>query len=300
MSTLYKEDDDLVAKFRRVVGVDVDLELIYTGEWSQHLLCADSYRTGRVLIAGDAAHLVIPTGGLGMNTGVGDAIDLGWKLAGTLAGWGGPELLASYEDERRQVGLRNVRASRAAMAGRLSWRGAWAPDVGDQTAEGARTRARIAEIANVEQRKTNEILGIEMGYRYTDTPLVCPEAGESPDPDSRIYTPTSWPGSRLPHVWLDDGAALHDRLGPGYTLLDLGASPVDAGALEAAFRAIGAPLEVMRVPEAAARRVYENDLILVRPDLHVAWRGAALPKDAEGLARTVTGHAPKTTQAAGG
>jgi len=115
--------------FRRSLGMPVEFDMLSVNEWTQHLLCAESYGEGRVFIAGDAAHLVIPTGGLGMNTGVGDAVDLSWKLAATLAGWGGPQLLASYEKERRPIGLRNVKASSVAMSGRLSWRAAYHPDI---------------------------------------------------------------------------------------------------------------------------------------------------------------------------
>ncbi len=111
-------DGEMAEIFRRSLGMAIDFEVLSVNEWTQHLLCAERYSEDRVFIAGDAAHLVIPTGGLGMNTGVGDVIDLSWKLAATLAGWGGPQLLVSYERERRAIGLRNVKASRAAMSGR--------------------------------------------------------------------------------------------------------------------------------------------------------------------------------------
>ena len=124
-----------------------------------------------------------------MNTGAGDAIDLSWKLAATLAGWGGPHLLASYEQERRPIGLRNVKVSRAAMQGRLSWRAAYQPNVRENTPEGAATRAEMARRFDVEQRKVTEILGIEAGYRYVDSPIVWPEPGEGPDPDNRALRP---------------------------------------------------------------------------------------------------------------
>ena len=124
--------------FEQTVAMPVQYEMLYVGEWRQNLLLADRYSEGRVLLAGDAVHLVIPTGGLGMNTGVGDAIDLGWKLAGTLQGWGGPGLLASYETERRQVGERNVGASRYASLGRRKWRAQWQPEHPRQHAGGRR------------------------------------------------------------------------------------------------------------------------------------------------------------------
>ena len=121
--SVVEKDEDMKTVFEEIVAMPVKYEMLYVGEWRQNLLVADRYREGRVLLAGDAVHLVIPTGGLGMNTGVGDAIDLGWKLAGTLQGWGGPKLLDSYEADRRQIGERNVGASaitwRRAAAGML-------------------------------------------------------------------------------------------------------------------------------------------------------------------------------------
>jgi hypothetical protein len=271
-----ESDAEMTEIFRGALAMDVPFETLSVNEWTQHLLCADRYRAGRAFIAGDAAHLVIPTGGLGMNTGVGDAIDLSWKLAATLAGWGGPGLLDSYERERRQIGLRNVRASGAAMDGRTSWRA-------------EPTREAMGAAFDTEQRKVTEILGIECGYRYVDSPVVWPEDGDAPDPDNRAYVPTTWPGFRLPHVWLDDGSALHDRLGFGYTLLRLGAAPPDTSALERSLRASGAPLNVVRVPDARAREIYARDLVLVRPDLHVAWRGNAPPADGDAIAAAITG-----------
>ncbi len=269
-------DAEMTEIFRGALGMDVPFETLSVNEWTQHLLCADRYRAGRAFIAGDAAHLVIPTGGLGMNTGVGDATDLSWKLAATLTGWGAPGLLDSYEIERRQIGLRNVRASGAAMDGRTTWRA-------------AETREEMGKAFDAEQRKVTEIAGIEAGYRYVDSPVVWAEAGEGPDPDNRAYVPTTWPGFRLPHVWLDDGSALHDRLGFGYTLLQLGDAPAATDALERELRAAGAPLDVLRIPDARAREIYARDLVLVRPDLHVAWRGDAPPDDPQAVAATVTG-----------
>src|SRR5713226_4369023 len=136
--------------------------MLYVGEWKQNLLLADHYGKGRVFLAGDSVHLVIPTGGLGMNTGVGDAIDLSWKLAGSLRGWGGPNLLASYELERRQIGDRNVGASRYASLGRRKWRDQYRPEIRDKTPQGQATRDEFAKVADVEQRKTNEMIGAEL------------------------------------------------------------------------------------------------------------------------------------------
>jgi 2-polyprenyl-6-methoxyphenol hydroxylase-like FAD-dependent oxidoreductase len=288
-------DIEMADIFKTSLGMPVEFEMLSVNEWTQHLLCAERYAEGRAFIAGDAAHLVIPTGGLGMNTGVGDAIDLSWKLAAMLAGWGGPQLLASYEKERRPIGMRNVKASRAAMSGRLSWRAAYHPDIRKNTREGAAIRAEMASRFDVEQRKVTEILGIEAGYRYVGSPIVWPGPGNGPDPDNPQYVPTTWPGARLPHVWLNDPSAprnrvaLHDRLGTGYTLLRLGGTRVDTANLERALRATGAPLEVLDIEDEASREIYGYDLMLVRPDLHVVWRGNQVSEDTKIIAAVATG-----------
>ena len=271
------EGRDMARQFESTIGVPVKYEMLYVGEWKQNLLLADSYGNDRVFLAGDAVHLVIPTGGLGMNSGVGDAVDLGWKLEATLRGWGGPKLLASYEAERRPIGERNVAASRYASQGRRKWRGLW------------RDLDELVRVAEVEQRKSNEMIGAELGYRYAGSPIIADEPG-GPEDDFRRYIPTSWPGARLPHVWLDGHVPIQDRIGRGYTLLRLGRNTEDGDSLQDAFRALRAPFEVVDIPDQAARDVYGFDLILLRPDLHVAWRGQQLATAPENLARLVTGN----------
>src|SRR5579864_5601976 len=288
-------DAEMAEIFRKSLAMPIAFEMLSVNEWTQHLLCAERYGEGRVFVAGDAAHLVIPTGGLGMNTGVGDAVDLSWKLAATVAGWGGLQLLASYEAERRPIGLRNVKASRAAMTGRLGWRAAYHSNIRDNTPDGAATRERMAALFDTEQRKVTEILGIEAGYRYGDSPIVWREPGEGPDPDNPAYVPTTWPGARLPHVWLSDGAALHDRLGSGYTLLRLGGTHSDTSGLERSFQELHAPLEVLDIVGERPRDIYQFDLLLIRPDLHVVWRGNHLRQDASKNARVSTGGPPSHT-----
>lgn len=288
--SVVEKDEDMATMFENVAAMPVQYDMLYVGEWRQNLLLADRYADGRVFLAGDAVHLVIPTGGLGMNTGVGDAIDLGWKLAATLQGWGGPGLLASYEAERRPVGENNVGASRYASLGRRKWRAQWKPNIRDNTPEGAATRAHLAAVADVEQRKTNEMIGAELGYNYFGSPIVAAESAPPPY-DFIDYTPSTIPGVRLPHAWLDDRRAVQDRIGDGYTLLRLGRSSADPSALAAAFKAIGAPFTVLDLPDQAARDIYGRDLILVRPDLHVVWRGNQMPDAPAALAARVTGHA---------
>lgn len=282
---------DMAAQFEKVVGSPVAYEMLSCAPWRQNLLLADSYGQGRVLLAGDAAHLVIPTGGLGMNTGVGDAFDLSWKLAGTLRGWGGPNLLRGYEIERRQVGERNVGASRYASLGRRRWRGQWRPEIREATPEGQIARDNLARIADVEQRKTNEMIGAELGYRYVDSPLIDNIPG-GPEHLFREYHPTTWPGARLPNVWLKDGAALQDLIpDDAYCLLRLGrGAEADTAALLRAFGRVGAPINQLDVVEPVAREILGTDLLLLRPDLHVVWRGNAAPEDPAPLAAVATGH----------
>jgi 2-polyprenyl-6-methoxyphenol hydroxylase-like FAD-dependent oxidoreductase len=280
--------EEMRGQFERTVGVPVRYEMLYVGEWKQNLLLADRYRSGRVFLAGDSAHLVIPTGGLGMNTGVGDAIDLAWKLHATLRGWGGRHLLDSYEIERRQVGDRNVGASRYASLGRRKWRAQYRPNIREASADGQTTRDSLARVANVEQRKTNEMIGAELGYRYVGSPVIWDEPG-GPEHLFREYVPTTWPGARLPHVWVKNQTPVHDLIGDGYTLLRLGHSKADTSGLERAMRALGVPFEILTVSNDIARDIYGRDLILLRPDLHITWRANDAPADPGHLAALVTG-----------
>jgi 2-polyprenyl-6-methoxyphenol hydroxylase-like FAD-dependent oxidoreductase len=290
LHSVVDNDAEMAMMFEQTVAMPVKYEMLSVGQWKQNLLLADKYGLGRIFLAGDAVHLVIPTGGLGMNSGVGDAIDLSWKLAATLQGWGGTGLLASYEIERRQIGARNVEASRYASRGRRAWRAAYQPNIRDQTPEGAETRANLTRIAEVEQRKSNEMIGAELGYRYVNSPIIWPESGDGPEHNFMKYVPTTWPGARLPHVWLNDHTALHDDIGDGYTLLRLGATSVDATPLERAFASYAAPFTVLDINEERSRDIYSHDLLLLRPDLHVVWRGHRLPNDPVKLAALATGH----------
>lgn len=289
LHAVVEKDEDMAAQFEKAVGAPVDYQMLYVGQWKQNLLLADNYGSGRVFLAGDAAHLVIPTGGLGMNTGVGDAVDLGWKLAATLEGWGGPNLLRSYEIERRQVGDRNVGASRYASLGRRKWRSQYRPDIRDNTPAGQATRDNLAGVADTEQRKTNEMIGAELGYRYVGSPVITDEPG-GPEHLFREYHPTTWPGARLPHLWLGDNDPVQDRIGAGYTMLRLGGTQIDTSGIEGAFKARGVPYQTLDIASQRARDIYGYDLVLVRPDMHVVWRGKAAPDDAEALAAMATGH----------
>ncbi|MGE5366766.1 MAG: FAD-dependent monooxygenase [Betaproteobacteria bacterium] len=287
LHSVLDSDEEMKIQFERTVGIPVQYEMLSCAPWRQNLLLADRYGKDRVFLAGDAVHLVIPTGGLGMNSGVGDAIDLSWKLAATLAGWGGPNLLKSYEIERRQIGERNVGASRYATLGRRKWRAMWRPDI--RQAAGAETRNKLAAVADIEQRKSNEMIGAELGYRYVDSPVICNIPG-GPEHLFREYQPTTWPGARLPHVWLADGTPMQDRIPDGYTILKLAGAKADSRGLQRALRDRGAPVTVIEAGDARARDIYGYDLVLVRPDLHVVWRGNAAPEEPACVAAIATGH----------
>lgn len=272
------ESVDPGALLTRFAGTTFDHQILVANPWSPHLLVADRYVRGRVLLAGDAAHQYIPTGGYGMNTGIGDAADVAWKLAAILKGFGGPGLIASYEQERRPVGLRNRQAS----AGHNKVRGQIAAlydnhlDGLDESGELARraTAEAIGKLGNAE----NESRGVEFGYVYAGSPIVAREAVDISD--SFIdYHPTTAPGARLPSTFLRDGAAIHDLLGVWFTVLAFG--DADPSALVAAAAGCGLPLQVVRVDEPELFAIYQARLILVRPDQHVAWRGNRLDDKAQ-------------------
>jgi 2-polyprenyl-6-methoxyphenol hydroxylase-like FAD-dependent oxidoreductase len=254
----------------------------------------------RVFLAGDAAHPASTQGGLGLSIAIADVADLAWKLAGTLHGWGGPALLRSYEAERRPVAAQAITALLAAAEAERRWRSEYRSDILEDTPAGVRSRLRLTQAA-AEGHWHTDLPGIERGYRYTGSPVIAgasgtPSAGD-PDPAGYRYPPTTWPGARLPHIWLDDGTPLHDKLGDGFTLLLLPVS-ADQGAqwyvreIAAAFIRFGAPLELVEITSATAQAVYAGHrLILVRPDLHVAWRSGDSRPDAASLAALVTGNA---------
>ena len=269
-------------------GIDFDFRLLNVSPWNLNLLLAESYSDGRVFLAGDAVHLVIPTGGLGMNSGVGDALDLSWKLAATLHGWGGPGLLPSYERERRPVGKKNVEASGWAAQGLGLWRELHTNALMDDTPEGAFERLRTARSANVNHRRVHEMVGAEYGYSYADSPLIDTPGDTQAEWDTVRFLPSTNPGVRIPHIWLSDKASILDAMGPDFTFIDLtgSAAPSD---IEDAFKQMDVPLKVFRRDERHVRSVYGCRFLLVRPDLHIAWTGNCLPQDSNKLAKMVTG-----------
>ncbi|RSS80400.1 FAD-dependent monooxygenase [Streptomyces sp. WAC06614] len=275
---------------RRAAGTALPVEVLGHRPWTPGAaLVAQRFTVGRVLLAGDAAHLFTPNGGFGMNTGVDDAANLAWKLAAAVQGWGGPGLLASYEAERRPVARRNTTAARELNAGLGAVDRPAALE--EEGAEGERTRARVGDLLRCYGERTHS-LGVQLGARYDGSPVVWPD-GEPPADSWGTYTPSGVPGGRAPHLWLEQwhgpGASLFDRFGTGFTLLRLGGGTPDSKPLEAAAQAHGMPLAVLDVDLPEARELYGRDLVLVRPDQHVAWRGDRLPADPGELVALVTG-----------
>jgi FAD-dependent monooxygenase len=269
----------------RNIAID---EVLVSSTWRSNILLARHYRDGRVFLAGDSAHQNVPTGGYGMNTGVGDAVDIGWKLAAVINGWGGAALLDSYEIERRPVAERNIARSERHANVHIQWRRAMQPELLDADAPEGEAHRQALDAFLQAERGENEDHGIELGYRYEGSPVVVHEVGTAPQWTPRHYTPTSWPGARPPSLVLSDGGLLFDRFGAGFTLLDF-AGDGRASAVSAAARERGVPFEHVIVHDQHARRLYERDLVLVRPDHHVAWRGDAAPSDPGGMIDTVRG-----------
>ena len=266
---------DAEALFRQAVGKDVPHEILSVRRWMARNVVADRYRHGRIFLAGDAAHLNHPAAGLGLNTGLGDAVDLGWKLSAVLAGWGGARLLESYELERRPVGLRNI--GHADASHNSERQQPTHPEIAMDTAAGTAARRQMGE--DLVRIQTRRVLtdGLALGYQYALSPIVCGD-GAPPPPSSTVeYHPTTVPGSRAPHAWLADGRSTLDLFGNGFTLLRLGAGAPQPSAMERTFAERGVPLSTISIADPAIAALYERPLVLVRPDGHVAWRGDKEP-----------------------
>ena len=311
MGTLIAQDDDeiytLHARFPEgmdtsnvdplptlfaALGTEIEAEILVANPWTPHLLVADRYQQGRVFLAGDAAHQYIPTGGYGMNTGIGDAIDIAWKLAAVCQGWGGSQMLASYEAERRPIGLINRDWSERHTGVRIDIAEAYAKWLSTENYDASRANlaAFIANAGNLE----NEASGIEFAYRYDASPLVAPildqfETAPPPPNDPATIPTTAWTGMRAPHLFDNTGTAIFDRLAiNGLTLLRFNGQGDPAPMLEEAARH-NIPLHLVEIASDQARQVYGTDLALVRPDQHLAWRGNAAKIEALHIA---CGHLP--------
>jgi 2-polyprenyl-6-methoxyphenol hydroxylase-like FAD-dependent oxidoreductase len=263
--------DDARRVFHEAVGTPVPLEILSMGTWlAGHALVARQFGRGRVFIAGDAAHLFTPTGGLGYNTAVEDAVNLGWKLASVIRGQAPPTLLESYEAERRPLAERNTGYARhfADSVGLF----AALPALDEDSPAGTAERQRAAEHFNRHARLEFNIPGVTFGGRYGASPVIVHDGAALPPDEPNRYQPTASPGGRPPHAWLADGRSLFDLLHREWTLLALGPDASATAPFEAAARQAGLDLQVLHLPQPALLTLYEAPLTLIRPDQIVAWR----------------------------
>ena len=264
--------DDARAIFAQAFGKELPFEVLSVCTWmAGHSLVAQRFQHGRVLIAGDAAHLFTPTGGLGYNTAVEDAVNLGWKLAHVLRGSADERLLASYEYERKPVAQRNTAYARhfADSVGLF----VAVPELEQPGPAGETARAQAAAYLNAHARLEFSIPGVTFGARYDGSPVIVPDGTTPPPDEPNVYTPTACPAGRAPHAWRPDGRSLFDSFNFEWTLLALGPTPPDVSAFEQAAAALRLDFKVVRDADAHLRDLYDAPLALIRPDQIVAWRG---------------------------
>ncbi|MEU1960904.1 FAD-dependent monooxygenase [Nocardia sp. NPDC019304] len=268
---------DPEALLHSLIGDTHPVEVIATDPWVARQLLSDSYRRNRMFLVGDAAHLNPPWGGHGYNTCIGDAVNIAWKIAAVLHGWGGPALLASYEAERRPVAARTIAdagSQETALAHHFS-----ATEINEAGPAGDTARTRTAAALAVKKSEFHS-LGLVLGYTYVGSPVITPDGSTPPVEDPIEYHPSACPGALLPHVWLHDGRSLYDALGPEYTLVTIedDGQHLDVGRIEARAAELGVPLTVLRLTDgdiaakAGLSELLGARLVLVRPDQHVAWR----------------------------
>jgi 2-polyprenyl-6-methoxyphenol hydroxylase-like FAD-dependent oxidoreductase len=262
--------EEAAALIRERTGVDLPYEILSADAWFANELLADRYLDRRIILAGDACHLHPPAGGYGMNLGIGDAVDLGWKLAATLQGWGGANLVASYEAERRPIHRTVIDEAVANLVDTVP---SLPPEIEDLTPAGEETRKALGTMLQSKKGREFHTLGTVLGLGYEASPITFKEPGPAPQHNNEIYTPTARPGYLAPHAWLADGRSLYDCFGLGFTLVV--AEDAEAGAVDQAgadAKNLGVPLEIVR-PNFEVAKHFGAKLTLIRPDQHVAWRG---------------------------
>lgn len=266
------ENVDPSALITDFVGEPIEHEVLVSNAWFPHLLVADSYGRGRVWLAGDSAHQYIPTGGYGMNTGIGDAFDIGWKLASIIQGFGDASLMESYEAERRPIGLANCEGSGRHNDVRVAVSKVYSDLLLEETPAGEAARREAGEKIGALGNAENESFGLELGYSYDASGIVHTDPAAEISRDPLHYRPSTAPGVRLPSVYLADGSNMYEHIAPWFTLLCF-EEECDGAGMKAAAEALGVPLDVVRVDISGHEAIYKGPAVLVRPDQHIAWRG---------------------------
>lgn len=278
---------DVDALVKRWIGADVPYEVVSALPWTCRSIVADRWHKGPVFLAGDAVHQHSPQGGFGMNTGLGDAVNLAWKLAGALEGWAGNNLLDSYQAERKPVAQRIVRQA-TDMLGDVA-EPAILARIDEPGPEGDRIRRKVG--ADIIRDRTQIFVsdGIVLGYLYDSSPIICDDGTPAPEESISKYVPTSRPGSRAPHAWVTEGRSTLDLFGEKFVLLAFSDAREEAEGLNAAAAERAVPFEMVAIDNPAIAALYERRLVLVRPDGHVAWRGDTAPVDPMRVIDTVRG-----------
>jgi 2-polyprenyl-6-methoxyphenol hydroxylase-like FAD-dependent oxidoreductase len=274
-------ESEIRALIVRAMGKPFDFEIESIMPWVRRELVAASYGTDRVFLAGDACHLMSPTGGFGMNTGIADAIDLSWKLEAVIKGWGGPELLRSYGIERKPVAERAVKEASGNLGRMLVARKKGPPEVAFQPGpDGDAARKEYGDWYTDIMKREWYSTGIHLGFNYYHSPVICPDNSSEPPDEVSNYIQTGRPGHRAPHAWLKDGRSTLDLFGRGFVLLSFGARGALGPIFSQAARARGFPLQIVDLSdETGLSELYGANFALVRPDGHVAWRGDRPPPE---------------------
>lgn len=284
------ETIDKEAHLHRAIGHDIAVEWVDLNIWRRQSVVAARYDSRRVFLAGNSVHQVSPTGALGMNTGMGDAIDLGWKLAAVLQGWGGTQLLASYDAERRPIGQRNVRMATSFHTMQSSY-GDGFDTINEASSKGETLRRSVGQMLVSQLGAEFRTMGLQIGYRYDNSPICIEDGTSGPSDDPETYRPSARPGMRAPHAWLKHGQSTLDLFGPGFTLLRLGRNAPETGSLVEAAVMRNMPLKCIDIENDEIAELYEHKLLLVRPDGHVAWRANTVPASTIDIIDRVRGSA---------
>jgi 2-polyprenyl-6-methoxyphenol hydroxylase-like FAD-dependent oxidoreductase len=292
-------ESEICALIARAMGKPFDFEIESIMPWVRRELLAESYGTDRVFLAGDACHLMSPTGGFGMNTGIADAVDLSWKLEAVIKGWGGPELLRSYGIERKPVAERAVKEASGNLGRMLAARRKGPPEIAFQPGpEGDSARKEYGDWYTETMKREWYSTGIHLGFNYYHSPVVCPDNTPAPPDEVSDYIQNARPGHRAPHAWLKDGRSTLDLFGRGFVLLCFAPGGFVGRSLAEAARGRRFPLQIVDLSdEAKIHELYGANYVLVRPDGHVAWRGNAQPESAGHVIDVVRGFATEHARA---
>jgi 4-hydroxyisophthalate hydroxylase len=274
-----RDNFDFLGLLHEATGFKFAAEFDHVGFWDLRVAVAEKYQVGRVFIAGDAAHSHPPYGGFGLNNGLEDAINLGWKLAARLEGWGGDALLSSYSEERRPI-FQEV--AEDFIAARIRNDGAFLNRYSPERDE--------KEFAAAWKTQESDVGNRAQVYEpsYEGSPVVIgPPGGRSTAHGRHVFKARV--GHHLPPQVLSSGRNVFEELGRGFTLLAFGVDDAAIEPFEQAASALNVPFKTVRDTCADGRAKYEARMMLVRPDQFIVWTGEAAPVNAASVVRKVVG-----------